>query len=84
MNKRHIAIATILLVALATFFRYEIVTPGGNRPPYKLDRWTGDTAVLYGEQERPVVRVEPAKPNEFDKVFGNPNYQGPPPHPSRP
>lgn len=76
MNKRHIAIATILLVALATFFRYEIVTPGGNRPPYKLDRWTGDTAVLYGEQERPVVRVEPPKPKDlFDELGIDPNKQ---------
>ncbi|TDN49158.1 hypothetical protein C7389_1129 [Azoarcus indigens] len=64
----------IALLALASFFRYEIVTPSGNRAPYKLDRWTGETTLLIGAEERPVVRVEP---NEFDKAFGDPNYQGP-------
>lgn len=83
MNKTTAAVlAVIILVALATFFRYEIVTPGGNQSPYKLDRWTGETTQLYGSQERPVVRAEPPKPKDlFDELGIDPNKRPQHSHP---
>ena len=69
MTKKHTllisAAALVLLIGLAMFFRYEVVTAGGR--VYKVDRWTGNTVMIAGSVEREVTPPPPKKPNYFDQ-----------------
>ena len=59
MDKKKLFIFAVFAIALAIFFRYEIVpVPPGQANygiAYRLDRWTGDVVLIAGSTSTKVV-----------------------------
>lgn len=76
MTRKHITLASIaaalvLLIGLAVFFRYEVVTAGGR--VYKVDRWTGNTIMVSGRKEWEVTPASPLpKPVDWNEYSTEP------------
>jgi hypothetical protein len=66
-----LAAVIVLMAAVASFFRYNVVT-GGRGAVYVLDRWTGSIRLCYGKKCSAVPDEQPARIMTDDEFLGAP------------